>query len=400
MNGFGSFHRTAEVIVKRVGLSQRRKAVGLSQEKLAENLGVDRSTVVRWEAGDTTPQPWHRPQLARALKITVEHLDVLLVGHAEAAPPHDERLKYALAHPSAVDTVIAAGLRHQTQKLDRQYDELPSSALLAPAGQLHGQAVYLRSRASSAAARDDLWAAEAESALLMGQLTWDASYRRDHPGADTYFDQAIAAAGHAGIVVVAAHAELRKSYVALSGRKDPRGGLALAQRAADSAKGHSTVLAGMATLHVGEAHAMLGDARGCEVALHRAERLLDEVRPEEPAAALFCRSTHGRIAGSSYLRLGLLSRAEPTLRSSHTLMNHQRKSTAIVLGNLSLACIRQRKLDEAVSHLHQAIAVLERTRGGGGLNVAFTAAREMLPWRDNVGVSEVSDRLLALMSAA
>jgi len=32
---------------KRVRLAQRRKAAGYSQEKLAERLGVERSTVVR-----------------------------------------------------------------------------------------------------------------------------------------------------------------------------------------------------------------------------------------------------------------------------------------------------------------------------------------------------------------
>lgn len=78
----------------------------------------------------------------------------------------------------------------------------------------------------------------------------------------------------------------------------------------------------------------------------------------------------------------------------------RKKSTAIVLGNLSLACIRQRNVDIAVSHLHQAIEVLERTRGAGGLNVVFAAARELRPWRDSTAVAEVNDRLFALMSAA
>ena len=63
---------------RRVHLAQRRKAAGHSQENLAALLGVDRSTVVRWEAADTAPQPWLRPKLAEALGITVHELDGLL----------------------------------------------------------------------------------------------------------------------------------------------------------------------------------------------------------------------------------------------------------------------------------------------------------------------------------
>jgi hypothetical protein len=44
--------------------------------------------------------------------------------------------------------------------------------------------------------------------------------------------------------------------------------------------------------------------------------------------------------------------------------------------------------------------VVEQARGGGGLNVAFTAARELRPWRNERVVQEVNDRLLALMTAA
>jgi DNA-binding XRE family transcriptional regulator len=63
---------------RRQELVRRRKMVGFSQERLAEAVGVDRSTVVRWERAETEPQPWHRPRLAAALEITVEELAELL----------------------------------------------------------------------------------------------------------------------------------------------------------------------------------------------------------------------------------------------------------------------------------------------------------------------------------
>ena len=64
---------------KRRALAERRRSVGLSQERLAEALEVEPSTVGRWERGETAPQPWFRPKLARALAVSVEELDHLLV---------------------------------------------------------------------------------------------------------------------------------------------------------------------------------------------------------------------------------------------------------------------------------------------------------------------------------
>lgn len=78
----------------------------------------------------------------------------------------------------------------------------------------------------------ELYAVEAESATLMGQLVWDASQRRDHATTLAYFDAAVAATRHIGDGFAEAHARLRKSYVALYGLRDPLAGVALAGSAA------------------------------------------------------------------------------------------------------------------------------------------------------------------------
>lgn len=63
---------------KREQLVQRRKALGLTQETLAELLSVERSTVNRWERGESEPAPWIQPKLAKALRVSAERLAELL----------------------------------------------------------------------------------------------------------------------------------------------------------------------------------------------------------------------------------------------------------------------------------------------------------------------------------
>jgi transcriptional regulator with XRE-family HTH domain len=105
-----------------------------------------------------------------------------------------ERMSYTLTHPSSTDLVTVAHLRQQVQQLDEQYVLVPSTVLLAHAGQYLGQIRFLATHAVRSRVRRELYAVEAEAAILMGQLVWDASQRRDHASARIYLDQAIDAA--------------------------------------------------------------------------------------------------------------------------------------------------------------------------------------------------------------
>jgi transcriptional regulator with XRE-family HTH domain len=74
---------------KRVRLTRARKAVGYTQEQLAEVLHVDTSTVNRWENAGSNPQPYQQPKLARLLKVSTDKLQELL---AEGQPPAGENI--------------------------------------------------------------------------------------------------------------------------------------------------------------------------------------------------------------------------------------------------------------------------------------------------------------------
>lgn len=52
----------------------RRAAVGLTQEQLAEQVGVSRQTVAKWEAGDTAPDLANAAVLARVLDVSLDEL--------------------------------------------------------------------------------------------------------------------------------------------------------------------------------------------------------------------------------------------------------------------------------------------------------------------------------------
>jgi transcriptional regulator with XRE-family HTH domain len=139
--------------VKRRALAERRKAVGLTQEQLAEVLDVERSTVVRWEAGETTPLPRSRPKLAEALAVSVDELDVMLgegqpVEDARSTsssaahmadrlhddPEHDAVLVSPWTHQGTVEaSVVLRGGRSRVER--RHFVLLGGAALTAPAHQ-------------------------------------------------------------------------------------------------------------------------------------------------------------------------------------------------------------------------------------------------------------------------
>jgi tetratricopeptide (TPR) repeat protein len=319
--------------------------------------------------------------------------------HPPSDPEAAARLDYVVQHPRRMDRAATAHLRERAQSLAKQYDLAASTSLLPAAGECMGQVTFLGRQAPDGPVLRELQVTEAQLATLMGQLVWDASQRRDHGTAVGYYDQAISAANWAGETTAEAYARLRKSYVALYGEQEPQAGLRLAQEAgtlADTAGSHA--LQGLALLHVGEGYAMLGERRECEAALGAAEAHLQVMRTADPAHGLLSYDRLGRMQGSCYLALGDSAKAGSILERTARRLQGRHKSKAIVLGNLALAHVRQRDIEQAATVLHRAIDLLEVSRGGGGLNVVSGAVRELRPWRHEPVVQDVNERLLALMT--
>lgn len=385
--------------LKRHGFVRRRRAVGFTQESLAEAMGVERSTVARWETGKALPQPYMRPKLAAVLQVGLQELSDLLTSTEDVEAVGTERTRYAMRHPSRVDLAAVAQLREGMQTLTDRYDRMPSASLLAQAGQHVSQVAFLAGEAPAGRVQREMRVLQADSALFMGQLVWDASQRRDHTTARSFYTQSLDVGRHLRSPTAEGHALLRTCYVALYGADDYREGLDLALETARTTRHTSHALTGLAMLHAAEAHAFLGEERECERALSGAEKHLTHADGTDTGYELLSPTHFGRMAGSCYLSLGDHRRAQQHLEDTATQMQERRKSRAIVLGNLVLSRIRAGELDAALTTFAETVDELHGTRGGGGMNLIFRAARELRPWRGEPAVQDAQDRLMALMEA-
>lgn len=127
--------------LRRLRLAQRRKALGHSQDDLAALVGVDRSTVIRWERAETDPQPGLRRGLARHLRVTPDELTDLLEAVSDV-PTRDDGytllssvpLDFSLRPERTVQVIegfSAHDLVSRRQILER-LSILSSAALLSP----------------------------------------------------------------------------------------------------------------------------------------------------------------------------------------------------------------------------------------------------------------------------
>src|SRR3954453_10911823 len=94
---------------RRAELAKARRAAGLTQEELAHRLGVDRSTVGRWEAGTVDPTLRARRELADALGVDAVALAGLLGDLPAFEPPADAAGPLRFADLPVVTFELATG---------------------------------------------------------------------------------------------------------------------------------------------------------------------------------------------------------------------------------------------------------------------------------------------------
>src|SRR5262249_2695699 len=147
---------------------------------LAERLQVERSTIVRWEAGDTEPQPWQRPRIAEALTITLAELDSLLDSVTEVPGRADG---YTLVSSVPLDFSLTPSHTVQIMEGFSGHDLAARRHVLAELALFSGAALLRPVRAWAAAVPTVPLAPRGVGAEELGELEravqvfrrWDAS---------------------------------------------------------------------------------------------------------------------------------------------------------------------------------------------------------------------------------
>lgn len=93
--------------MRRKALVEARQAIGMTQEEVAEAVGVDRTTLGKWERDESTPQPAQRVRYAAALGVTTDALAVLLSGGSPDAGDIPDWLSIYLGMEQSATTIRA-----------------------------------------------------------------------------------------------------------------------------------------------------------------------------------------------------------------------------------------------------------------------------------------------------
>lgn len=93
---------------RKTPLQEARDAVNKKQEQVAEEVGVDRTTIGRWERGESYPEIGdEREKYARAIGLTISELQALLSNMPRNGDESPTALKVALAIEQAATEIRA-----------------------------------------------------------------------------------------------------------------------------------------------------------------------------------------------------------------------------------------------------------------------------------------------------
>lgn len=361
--------------VRRTELARVRKAAGYSQESLAEAMGVDRSTVVRWDAGTTEPFPYQQPKLARLLGVDTVTLRTLLYpSEIAVSAPTDVQPWYApiateddeLEALELMRRVDASDVGDETltsvesivDELAIAYPTTPPQVLLARIRKHLGYVNRLFDGRKTLAEHQRLLVIGGWLSLLGATVHIDLN---QEDAARARLKTAASLAKHAG------HDEIRAwCYETEAWRVLTDGDYAQALELSEAGKalapaGSSAAI--QSTAQMGRAYARLGQQEETYAAISEVHQLASPMkRPDQPEhhfrydpdkAVAYTATTLawvGDVAAEEYAR-EIIRRLAP---SDDVSKWPRRVASANI--DLSLALLTGNRVDEAASHTLRAIA--------------------------------------------
>ncbi|WP_405757690.1 helix-turn-helix transcriptional regulator [Streptomyces sp. NBC_00073] len=415
-----------------MGLAERRKTLGYSQEKLAELLGVDRTTVGRWESGKIAPQPPQRPGLAAALEVSLQELDALLTQPRAAS--RTTGCEQPSDHPSAGDPdevirreflrILTVSGALTALPMD-EAEALSDGVLRGAPGDFarmnsHLWQVYQLARSkgslypivrdqlttlNEALAADTrgnsrpLLSAAADLFQLAGEVAFDANRYTD---AAASYALAASVSRDTGAYDLWACALVRHAYVDMSEQRYRQAAqvLGAAERLAGRGDSNRATRHWVASVQA-EAYAGLGDLSACERALDQAEHVM----------GLSAGSTNGgwlrfdgtRLAeerGARYVQLGRLDLAEEALRraleQTALASGQSYRRRGAVLTDLAAIGAKRREPDHVVAYGREALLLAQASSSGYVARRLQTLCDEFGPLSRDHRVAELGAEIAAL----
>ncbi|QXE35104.1 helix-turn-helix domain-containing protein [Streptomyces sp. GMY02] len=389
-----------------MGLAERRKALGYSQEGLAQVLGVDRTTVGRWETGRTCIQPPLRPKYAEALQLGLAELDALMVQPAttpqeavrsssgdrygsrnrHGSGDRDDVIRREFLRALAVAGALAGLPSAETDNFVEGVQRQGSDDFTRMNG--HLWQVYRLARAKASVhpiVRDQLavltetlghrshtearalCGAAGDIFQLAGELAFDDNRYTD--AAASYL-LAASASKEAGSYDLWACALIRHAYVDVHEQRyqEAAGVLSAAERIARRGDSSLSTRHWVAAVQA-EAFAGLGDLEACERALDQAEKVVHLAGSTQSVGWLrFDGSRLAEERGARYVQLGRLDLAERTLRSAlgqTALAEGQSfRRRGVVLANLAAIGVKREDPEQVVSYGRQAVHLARESSSG------------------------------------
>ncbi|MGY1452150.1 helix-turn-helix transcriptional regulator [Streptomyces sp. SS8] len=415
-----------------MGLAERRKALGYSQEGLANIIGVDRTTVGRWESGKTEIQPSLRQKYAAALQIDLAGLDALVSRSPSTSQESagvssdndygprdiDEMIRREFLRILTVAGAVTGLPAEEVEALAESEQRRSSGDFVRM--NAHLWQVYQLARAKGSVypvVRDQLatltealdsrsgkevqtlCSAAGDLFQLAGELAFDSNRYLD---AATAYTLAASASKDAGAFDLWACSLTRHAYVDMyEGRyQEAVSTLSAAERIARRGDSSLSTRHWVAAVQA-EAFAGIGDLAACEYALDEAEKVADLAgTPQNGGWLRFDGSRLAEERGARYVQLGRLDLAERALQGAldqeSLAEGRSFRRRGSVLANLAAIGVKRKDPDQVITYAKEALRLARESSSGYITRRLRALGNDLGPLARDARVAELRTEIGAL----